>query len=114
MWPYPERRGGNETCPEDVDLGGGQLVDGPGIRLRGAGLEHPLGVSVGVDVVPPPEADHEPARDVLHGPEVQGEQQNYAYEAPNEAVRIPATKQVNWNGNEDVKIIEASLCILTN
>ena len=114
MWPYPERGGGNETGPEDVDLGGGELVDGPGIRLRGARLEHPLGVSVGVDVVPPPEADHEPARDVLHGPEVQGEQQNYADEAPDEAVRIPATKQVNWNGNEDVKIIEASLCILTN
>ena len=94
---YPECRSCYEPGPEDVDLSGGQLLGRGRVLIRGSRLKHPLGLSVVVNVVPPPEADHEPTCDVLHRPEIKRKQQNDADKAANEAVWVPPAQKVNWN-----------------
>lgn len=61
-------------------------------------LEHPVRLAVVIHVVPPAQPDHQPARDILHRPEVHGEQQHDHHEAGDEAVAEPAAQDVRGDG----------------
>ena len=91
---YPNDREDNESSPEYLYLSPGELD----LILGAAGLKVPDWLALIIDVVPPPEARHDPPRNVLDRPEVQGEQQDDGdetfYEWP---IWGPTTQQIHWN-----------------
>ena len=80
-FPYPDHREGYQATPEYLDLSPRELVG-----LRRGGLEHPDGVSLVIDIIPPAQPSHDATSDVLDGPEVHGEQEDDGHKATYEVV----------------------------
>lgn len=59
------------------------------------GFEHPVGLAIVIDVVPPSQAHQQSSRDILHRPEVGGEEQDDEHKAGDEGVAEPAAEHVN-------------------
>ena len=88
----PNNRRSHKSSPENLNLCFRKLD----LSFLTTGLEHPHRLSRVVDIVPPPEARHDPTSDVLDGPEVKREKKNDGNKASNETVREPTTQEVGY------------------
>lgn len=76
----------------------GSSAGGPGCGHGRPILEHPVTLALVVDVVPPAEADQQAAGDVLHHPEVGGDEEDEGDEEAEKLAAEGAAEQVDDDG----------------